>query len=64
MEKILKKKILIVTECFYPEEFKINELALEWRNKGYHVDVLTMVPSYPKSEIFDGYKNTFSYAVV
>ncbi len=53
----MKKKILIVTECFYPEEFKINELALEWRNKGYHVDVLTMVPSYPKSEIFDGYKN-------
>ncbi|MGB5920503.1 glycosyltransferase family 4 protein [Arcobacter sp.] len=53
----MSKKILIVTECFYPEEFKINELALEWKNKGYHVDVLTMVPSYPKSEIFDGYKN-------
>jgi glycosyltransferase involved in cell wall biosynthesis len=57
LEEVLKKKILIVTECFYPEEFKINELALEWKNKGYHVDVLTMVPSYPKSEIFDGYKN-------
>jgi glycosyltransferase involved in cell wall biosynthesis len=57
LEEVLKKKILIVTECFYPEEFKINELALEWKNKGYHVDVLTMVPSYPKSEVFDGYKN-------
>ena len=55
----MKKKILIVTEVFYPEEFKINELALEWKNKGYEVDVLTMVPSYPKSEVFDGYENKF-----
>lgn len=53
----MKKKILIVSEVFYPEEFKINELAIEWKNRGYEVDVLTMVPSYPKSEIFDGYKN-------
>ena len=51
------KKILIVTECFYPEEFKINEVAIEWKNKGYDVDVLTMVPSYPKSEVFDEYEN-------
>ena len=35
------KKILIVTECFYPEEFKINDLALSWKNKGYEVDILT-----------------------
>ncbi|MBE0497145.1 MAG: glycosyltransferase family 4 protein [Campylobacterales bacterium] len=54
---MLKKKILIVTECFYPEEFKINELALAWKNKGCDIDVLTMVPTYPKSEVFDGYKN-------
>lgn len=53
----MKKKILIVSEVFYPEEFKINELAIEWKNKGYEVDVLTMVPSYPKSELFEGYKN-------
>jgi len=52
-----KKKILIVTECFYPEEFKINDIALEWKNKGYEVDVLTMVPTYPASEVFDGYEN-------
>jgi glycosyltransferase involved in cell wall biosynthesis len=51
------EKILIVTECFYPEEFKINDVALEWKNKGYDVDVLTTVPSYPESKIYDGYKN-------
>lgn len=51
------KKILIVTECFYPEEFKINEVALAWKEKGYDVDVLTMVPTYPISEVFNGYEN-------
>lgn len=53
----MKKKVLIVSEVFYPEEFKINELAIDWKNKGYHVDVLTMVPSYPASEIYSGYEN-------
>ena len=52
-----KKKVLIVSEVFYPEEFKINELAIDWKNKGYDVDILTMVPSYPSSKIFDGYEN-------
>ena len=51
------KKILIVTECFYPEEFKINDLALSWSNKGYKVDILTLVPTYPFGKIYKGYKN-------
>jgi glycosyltransferase involved in cell wall biosynthesis len=53
----MNKRILIVTECFYPEEFKINEVAIEWKNKGYEVDVLTTVPTYPESKIYDGYQN-------
>jgi len=53
----MKQKILIVTEYFYPEEFKINEIALEWKKKGYEVDVLTNFPTYPAGEIFDGYEN-------
>lgn len=53
------KKILIVTECFYPEEFKINDIAFSWQNNGYDVDVLTLVPTYPLGRIFPGYKNSF-----
>jgi glycosyltransferase involved in cell wall biosynthesis len=56
---IKNKKILIVTECFYPEEFKINDVALSWKNKGYEVDVLTLAPTYPLGRIFSGYKNSF-----
>ena len=58
MEKILKK-VLIITECFYPEEFKINEIAIEWKNKGYEVDVLTQNPTYPIGKIYKNYKNSW-----
>jgi len=53
----MSKKILIVTEYFYPEDFKINEIALAWKEKGYEVDVLTQSPTYPFGKIYDGYKN-------
>ena len=53
----MKQKILIVTEYFYPEEFKINEIAIEWQKKGYQVDVLTNFPTYPAGKVFDGYEN-------
>ena len=53
----MSKKILIVTECFYPEEFKINDVALSWKDKGYDVDVLTLVPTYPLGRVYPGYKN-------
>ena len=60
MEKVLvPKKILIVTECFYPEEFKINDVALSWKGKGYDVEVLTLAPTYPLGKVFLGYKNGF-----
>ena len=55
----MPKKILIVTECFYPEEFKINDVALSWKDKGYDVDVLTLNPTYPLGKVFLGYKNAF-----
>ena len=51
------KKILIVTEYFYPEEFKINEIALDWKKRGYIVDVLTQNPTYPAGEVFVDYTN-------
>ena len=54
-----KKKILIVTEYFYPEEFKINDIAISWKKAGYDVDILTTVPTYPESKIYNGYKNKF-----
>ena len=51
------KNILIVTECFYPEEFKINDIALSWKDRGYGVDVLTLAPTYPLGKVFLGFTN-------
>ncbi|MDA7821844.1 glycosyltransferase WbuB, partial [Gammaproteobacteria bacterium] len=50
---------MIVSECFYPEEFKINDVALAWKDLGYEVTVLTLAPTYPLGKIFAGYKNGF-----
>ncbi|MCG2724965.1 MAG: glycosyltransferase family 4 protein [Elusimicrobia bacterium] len=50
-------KILIIAERFYPEEFIINKLAQEWVKKGFIVEVLTQVPSYPFAKVFQGYSN-------
>ncbi len=50
-------KILIISECFYPEQFKINDIAFNWSKQGYDVDVLTLIPTYPKGKVFQGYKN-------
>ena len=57
----MNKKILIVTEYFYPEEFKINEIVNVWKAKGYEVDILTQNPTYPFGKVFDSYKNSWYY---
>ncbi|MEB2781263.1 glycosyltransferase family 4 protein [Algoriphagus sp. C2-6-M1] len=51
------KRVLIIGEVFFPEEFVINDLARYWKKKGYFVEVLTRTPSYPIGQIFSGYKN-------
>lgn len=49
-------KILIVSQYFYPEEFKINDLTQEFVARGHQVTVLTGKPNYPKGEYFEGYQ--------
>lgn len=50
--------ILVISEVFYPETFLINNLVLEWKKQGHHIEVLTQFPSYPDSFVFEGYKNS------
>ncbi len=51
----MKKHILIVSQYFYPEQFRINDIATEWVNRGYKVTVLTGIPNYPKGKFYKGY---------
>lgn len=48
-------RVLIVSQYFYPEEFKINDLAEELVKRGHEVTVLTGKPNYPKGDFFEGY---------
>lgn len=50
-----KPKLLIVTQHFYPENFKINDLALGLIDLGYQIDILCGHPNYPVGEWFEGY---------
>lgn len=47
--------ILIVTQYFWPENFKINDLAIGLKEKGHEVSVLTAIPNYPKGDFFKDY---------
>ncbi|MBW3569604.1 MAG: glycosyltransferase family 4 protein [Gemmatimonadetes bacterium] len=48
-------RILIVTQYFWPENFRINDLAAGLVERGHEVTVLTGVPNYPGGRFFDGY---------
>lgn len=51
----MKKHILVVSQNFYPEQFRINDICQEWIEKGYKVTVLTGIPNYPIGDFYDGY---------
>jgi len=46
------KKVLVVTQYFWPENFRVNELVREFKNRGYIVEVLTSTPNYPRGKVF------------
>ena len=49
------KKILVICQYFYPEQFRINDICSEWVKRGYDVTVLTGIPNYPQGRFYDGY---------
>mgnify|MGYP002623303958 FL=1 len=51
----MKKHILIICQFFYPEPFRINDIAFEWVKRGYRVSVVTGIPNYPEGKFYPGY---------
>jgi len=54
-------RILIVTQYFWPEAFRINEFAVDLKERGHNVTVLTGLPNYPTGRFFNGYGLTGPY---
>ncbi len=50
-------KILLVCQYYYPEPFRIHEVAEELVKRGHKVTVLTGLPNYPMGIIPDEYKD-------
>ena len=48
-------RILVISQYFYPENFRINDLCIGLKNSGHSVVVLTAKPNYPKGKFFSGY---------
>lgn len=48
-------RILLVTQYFYPENFKSNDIAFELAKRGHEVDALVGIPNYPEGKFYQGY---------
>ena len=49
-------RILVVSQYFWPENFRINDLVKEWVQRGHLVTVLTGIPNYPTGKVFEAYR--------
>ncbi|MFL2136563.1 glycosyltransferase family 4 protein [Ruoffia sp. FAM 24228] len=54
----MSKHILIYSQYFYPEQFRINDICLELVKRGYKVSVVTGIPNYPEGKFYEGYSWT------
>lgn len=49
-------RILIVSQYFWPENFRINELVVDLLARGHEVTILTGLPNYPSGQIFPEFR--------
>ena len=55
-------RILVISQYFYPENFRINDLCIGLKELGHSVSVLTAKPNYPKGHFNEGY-NFFNKSI-
>lgn len=51
----MKKHILVYSQYFYPEQFRINDICIDLVKRGYKVSVVTGIPNYPDGRFYKGY---------
>lgn len=51
----MPKRILVVSQHYWPETFRSTDVCQGFAELGYEVDVLCGLPNYPKGELFPGY---------
>ncbi len=48
-------RVLVVSQYFWPESFRINDVVHGLKDLGHEVTVLTGMPNYPEGRLFKGY---------
>jgi glycosyltransferase involved in cell wall biosynthesis len=48
-------KPCIFTNHFFPEDFKVNDIAFELAKRGNEITVITAIPDYPQGKFYNGY---------
>jgi len=51
----MQKRILIVSQHFWPESFIVNDVCNGLVERGYDIEVLCGIPNYPAGQFYDGY---------
>lgn len=51
----MAKRLLVVSQHFYPEFFRVNDVAFDFAKKGVDVTVICGTPNYPLGQFFKGY---------
>ncbi|MDH0646286.1 glycosyltransferase family 4 protein [Pseudomonas sp. GD03858] len=49
-------KVLVVSQYFWPENMRINDLVRDLTAKGHQVTVLTGLPNYPEGKVFERFR--------
>ena len=52
------RRLLVVSQHFWPENFRISDIVEGFVERGIQVDVLCGLPNYPAGEWFEGYRYT------
>lgn len=47
----------MVSQYFWPENFRVNDLVQEWTKRGHAVTVLTGKPNYPAGQVFPAFRD-------
>lgn len=49
-------RTLIISQYYWPESFRINDVVRTLQEQGIEVEVLTGKPNYPRGEVYSGYR--------
>jgi glycosyltransferase involved in cell wall biosynthesis len=51
-------RILVISQYFWPENFRVNDLVQELIGRGHELTVLTGLPNYPDGDVFPEFKKS------